>query len=330
MSVHFRASGEEVKLYQEDRLITGITLIEASAESDLSRFIHIPIDGETKYLDKEQFRRKFIKIDWDDERVSQIFRSLNEGSFECMTELLSTYQREKEELIETINTTRPFTLDIPDSILKKFENDRDVALARVKQCAYSYLSLPKRYQKDEEIAMISACGYSIFSSFPKEFQTQEKFYLKAIKNCFFVFKDLPDELKANEEVRLRAIQANGFVIQYIPKKERTESLILEALKETTMCLQFLPIEYKNNKELLLSVLSKQPKGFLFIDETLKEDKDFVLRLVSLNGLAIEFIDEFKSDRDVALAAIKQNGLAISYFPHEIQESIPMIIESFLE
>lgn len=85
---------------------------------------------------------------------------------------------------------------------------------------------------------------------------------------------------------------------------RTSGEEVKLYQEDRHCLKFLPIEYKNNKELLLSVVPKNPNAFYFIDKTLRKDKDFVLRLVSLNGLAIEIIDEFKSDRDVALAAIQ--------------------------
>ena len=56
------------------------------------------------------------------------------------------------------------------------------------------------------------------------------------------------------------------------------------------------------------ILSKDPSSFDYIDESLKNDRDFILSLLEKNGRVFYYIPmKFQSDRDFVVEAMRLNG-----------------------
>ena len=92
-------------------------------------------------------------------------------------------------------------------------------------------------------------------------------------------KDLPDEFKKDELIVLQAIQLD-------PKQ-----------------IEMLDLDFEH----------KTREAFFYADDSLKNNREFVLKAVGVNGSSIEYAnEEFKKDKEIALKAVSSREYRFSY------------------
>ena len=97
----------------------------------------------------------------------------------------------------------------------------------------------------------------------------------------FLLKDLPDEFKKDELIVLQAIQMGD--------KQQTS----------------LGDEYYFNGEYELP--------FCYADDSLKNNREFVLKAVGLNGSSIQYAKEgFKKDKEIILKAVSSPQISFAF------------------
>lgn len=96
------------------------------------------------------------------------------------------------------------------------------------------------------------------------------------------------------------VELNNMILEQL---KINKSLILELLTDIHLSL---------NKQYLLSIIRSKNNILNFISEKFKNDKDIVIKVVSLNGQEFKLIDEtLKDNKEVVLAAVKKSGYTIA-------------------
>jgi len=88
----------------------------------------------------------------------------------------------------------------------------------------------------------------------------------------------------------------------------------------------LPKELKSNKSFVLKaaeVLTRQHHAFLrYVDETLKDDKEVVLKVVSMVGDGLSNASmRLRNDKEVLLAAVKRDIYSLAFAEKELQDKL---------
>jgi hypothetical protein len=230
-----------------------------------------------------------------------------------------------------------------------FKDDSEIIEEAVKIDGNALFYATDRLQKNKSIAMTAVKSaatdnngaYRIFNSI--QYLRSDKDLIKeAIKygNGKGVFEFIIDEYKDNIEFGIELLNLNPslitddkFINTYITQNKFVTYLLNNLDNLDIIIPQKIIAKNSNNKDLILSILDvikKYPKHYLqktfeYIDIKLKDDKDFFVKAVILNGLFLEFAtSSIKNNYDVVLEAIKDNGISIYFANEELQKNESLI------
>lgn len=87
------------------------------------------------------------------------------------------------------------------------------------------------------------------------------------------------------------------------------------------------MEYRDNEKQALYIIEKNRyklnygQQFNLVSDRLKKDKNFILQVVKINGLLLQYVNEkLKDDEDVVFAAVKDNRLAFCYASERLRNN----------
>jgi tetratricopeptide (TPR) repeat protein len=76
---------------------------------------------------------------------------------------------------------------------------------------------------------------------------------------------------------------------------------------------------KNNQMLYYLAIENDPVLMYFADDSIKNDREFVMKILKVNGNVLDYVDEsFRSDREVALIALKSCPYAYTWVSEELK------------
>lgn len=160
------------------------------------------------------------------------------------------------------------------------------------------------------------------SSALSKYLDNEEVALAEIMKDEYKMQHVTYELRNDPTFMLKAIKANSGVFQFASKSFRNnKDLVLEAIR---LSKSGVPYETKNgvarnyydylkhvgsslkkDKDVAFAAYKKNSLEFEYIDESLKNDKDFILKLISIEGEYFyikNLSEELKNDRDIIVAA----------------------------
>lgn len=206
-------------------------------------------------------------------------------------------------------------IDILHYIPDHFKEDPDIALMAVNRNGKLYL-LSDKFKTNEEFLLNAMQAFpEHFQSVPTHLQNNREFISKSVKANGNVLRFLPFAYKSDGEIILAAVENKGLALQCILKVDMKENIVLAALKNNPEALEFAPDSYKKNEKIILDLL-KTENGehiFQYVHDSLIENKAFVLKAVSINGLILKDLpEELQDDEDVVKTATAQNKKALNY------------------
>lgn len=94
---------------------------------------------------------------------------------------------------------------------------------------------------------------------------------------------------------------------------------------TSLCfldLSFFDALLRDDEDVVFAAVNRHgSRDFYFASQRLKASKEFVLKVVGLNGLCVRWAaTELKQDKEVALAAVGENKAASAYLCAELQDN----------
>ncbi|EFC44723.1 predicted protein [Naegleria gruberi] len=85
---------------------------------------------------------------------------------------------------------------------------------------------------------------------------------------------------------------------------------------------------KKDREFILKAVKQYGYALEYADESLKKDREIVLKAVKQNGYTLEYADEsLKKDREIVLKAVKQNGYALEYADESLKKDREIVLEA---
>ena len=207
-----------------------------------------------------------------------------------------------------------------------FKKDRTVVLEAVKQNGESLKFAHNDLKKDSDIVLeaVKQNGKSLQFAH-EDFKKDRTVVLEAVRQNGESLKFAHNDLKNNKDFILEVVRQNGMLLQYIYLKS-DEDVILEAIKQNSESLQFA-YNHLKNKDFILKAVAVNGMALKFAHEDLKNNKDFILKAVAVNGMALKFAHEdLKKNKDFILKAVAVNGMALKFAHEDLKNNKDFILE----
>ncbi len=265
----------------------------------------------------------------------------------------------KQEAIDTVSKDGMKLEECSDEL----RNDKDVVEAAVANREKAMMFVPEKLKCDKEViqstsirskTLSSEMGIA-FSFVPEHIKDNEEMALIAISVFHGAFQYFSDRLKKDEAFLIRAGAKNHEIFRYLDSKYlKDEFFIAKVLNthpsyrmigtesfarllDTTILdnknmmnmilkkagyenFKYMSERLKNDKDYLLEILSSAPKTYEFLDYKFREDKEVALCAVIGDGMNLRLTSwALKEDRDVLLAAVKNNPHSIQFADDSLQD-----------
>ncbi|EFC44244.1 predicted protein [Naegleria gruberi] len=219
---------------------------------------------------------------------------------------------------------------------KELQNDADFVLRIVQQNGLALEHASYELRNNKEIVLVSVCnnGHALEFASPT-LQSDRDVVLEAIDNDGTSLRFASEALRTDKFLIHEAITKSGLsALRGVIIDDSDNDIIQKALeigfpskdirvpfddfihsvkmKNTNLFWKYIPNKWMKNKEFVLSVLRMEPLLLEYFTE-FKNNKQVVTEAIVLTGLALKFAgDKLKKDSDIVMEAILENPLAINY------------------
>ena len=199
-----------------------------------------------------------------------------------------TFWNDKEVVKQVFENDRD-SLQYASSTLK---NDRAFMFELMKVNHYAYDYIGESLRKDKELAELGLKWDSGRLKYMDEsFKDDPEIVLNAMKSYL--------QIKSFQYASERLRGDKKFIFSYMSAPAYTE------------ILKYATNAFKSNKQFMLEAIQKYPSSYRWIDESLKEDRDICLAVVSTEGRLLKLLPKkYHSDIEMVEAAVSNNGLAL--------------------
>ncbi len=181
------------------------------------------------------------------------------------------------------------------------------------------LALKYIENQTEEIIDIALRGNEIIFAHKYIKRPTKKIIVSLLKTGISL-RDINFYFKVEDvETALEAIHTNSDNYQYLPDKfTSNEEIAKQLLIKDSKNIRLLSYSFRNSIDFLISVLDTKnfvPYNYFLQDlgPDIQETKELIIKIVSKNGLTLEFANsDFKEDREVVIASICNDINALIY------------------
>jgi len=223
--------------------------------------------------------------------------------------------------------------------------DRDLVLSSVKNNNNNFEYAKDIFKKDKDFVfeVLGACYHNLMYA-DESLRKDREFILKIIKLYPYAFEYADESIKDKELALIAEKQADYLNMASLKKNGQgldlvdenitdNREFVTEVIKKNPMAYRSVSPRLKKDKELLLLAFkSINDYGIynmlMYADDTLKSDKELVLKILKLNSDQYKFIaPELKKDNDFILSIIKKTGKGLEYATKEQRSDKSLIIEA---
>jgi len=136
-------------------------------------------------------------------------------------------------------------------------------------------------------------------------------------------------LQSNKFFVLCSVNANGNNLRNTSMRFKDdEDVVIAAIKDRAESILYASERVKKNKKILLMAIKKNPKLFKLLtvsQEKLRNDKDFVLSVIKIDAMLLEFASEkLRDDKHIVFSAIKRDSPSIRYASSRLRKDSTVI------
>jgi len=183
------------------------------------------------------------------------------------------------------------------SLSTVLKNDKDIALALVKNQPHYVYQLGKKIVSHPELAayVLDQCDQLDYKDYKAHLKNRNHL-LRAVKHCpDTIIKNAGDAYKGDVNFILNALSGSKYGDGY-------KKIFMYASKHLRSDISFLK-----------RALAVKPDLFQEIDNHLKKRRDLALVAVQANGMALKYLfAEHRDDKEIILTALKNNPLALQF------------------
>ena len=218
-------------------------------------------------------------------------------------------------------------IDYADLILK---NNKEIVISAIKQDSFAIDYIGEEIKKDKDVLLeiIAQKGADSIKLLDEKYKSDKEVILKLLnckKNSFLISLDdeeEPDPIKFMSEEFLKDEQILEAAIQneWLKLDEVDSQLITKNIAKTAMIktenFDKLGDKFKSDPDVILEALKNEKTWgdseiFKKMDESLKTNKEFLIKAVNINGIIFNQIsDDLKKDKDIVLSAVSKNGFIL--------------------
>lgn len=216
-----------------------------------------------------------------------------------------------KKLVLTAISLNGYSLEYADEILKK---DKEVVLSAVSNSGGALQFVDNELKKDRQIVMqaVSTDGNALRYADPIFWKDRE-IVMTAINGSAYALEYADISLRQDREIVLKI--ANSYdsraIMFAVDDLKKDRELVLQAIKSDPSAFDFIDSSLKRDKHILSEVLSSifLSDAIMYVDNKLKNDREFVRNVLSRNGNFYEYISpELKKDRELILLTLSYDNL----------------------
>ncbi len=285
--------------------------------------------------DKEVVLAAFCKTPSSFRYASERLRGDKETVLEAMRYNVNVIQyanpelRDDEDVMYAVVCRNACLLSMASERLKN--NKRLVRKALENNCwAFEHASKALRSDKDLIRDLVKTGGRAsaiIFQWVDPSVWEDLDFIRQMVSVNPDIYRFVPKDLKGNRDMaRQVCINNPKDLWKEVPRTLQDDlDFLLEIAAQNGEIYIWIRGPHRSNRELIKAAVANCPKAAGHLPAKLARDRQFMIELMEINGLALEhLVGDFKySDKKIILAAVKQNPQALqnmqSKLTHEIKE-----------
>lgn len=189
-------------------------------------------------------------------------------------------------------------------------------------------------------------------NFARVLSHDKKDWMKNLKLNGLLLEFAPAELKKDKKIIERALISNNQAFRYVsPELKKDEDYLLELFAEFPAVIKYIDKNLRESPEFIRKAVKANPGVFIYVDERfrdnedivmtaicnlndsdsdlavfklaserLRKDKAFVIAIVSVDPMSLEFASqELRNDEEVVNAAVKEESGAINFASEELRQ-----------
>ena len=184
-----------------------------------------------------------------------------------------------------------------------------------------------------EILKLNVPTEIVLSFLPESFkQNNDDFYRDLFLEDPSVFMFCPEKMRADKAIVISAVSNDGKALEYASEELKADKEVaLAAISNNLIAFKYVPPSLALNHEISKIFISnvnidKDKETLEDLSKEIKTNKDFILELVTQNGLFLEYAsEELQSDKEIVLAAVTNNGEALRYANEEFLKSREFVL-----
>ena len=140
---------------------------------------------------------------------------------------------------------------------------------------------------------------------------EEKELLENHDITSLLFKKFRLNIWSNKEIVLNIVKYDGYYLKYVDKKfKRNKRVVYESVKNynrgSNEIFDYVDEELKSDKEFILKLIKEGYESiYPYINEELKMDRDYTLKLLRSNNYLFKYLDdEYKRDDEMIKEGLK--------------------------
>lgn len=168
--------------------------------------------------------------------------------------------------------------------------------------------------RDNEFVVMAAIRKNdyLFRYASERLRKDKEFVMMAVRESGFVLDGASSSLREDEAFIMAAVKVNGAALQGASEDlQDNKRIVLAAVADFYPALHYASRRLRQDKEVVMVAALRNRRALQYASRNLKEtleEKDFVLKLVAKDGLALRyFSDTLRYEREVAMTAIIQNS-----------------------
>jgi len=159
------------------------------------------------------------------------------------------------------------------------------------------------------LASVQKDGFKLRDVIP-EYKQDKRIVMAAIKQNVGAIIHAHEDLQRDTEIMLEVKKLDDLEYQARRNIDSKEVVMAEVQRDGTT-LQYHK-QYNKDEDIVMAAVKQNVEALEYANVSLRGDRDFALKVVQQNGLALLYLIGMQNDEDVVLAAVKQNGLALEY------------------
>lgn len=148
----------------------------------------------------------------------------------------------------------------------------------------------------------------------------------AVRSRGMALQYVSNDLKLDPDLVLEAVRNDGRALKYADESLRkNERVVMQAVQSDASALEYAAALAADTRVVMQLVVSPRLAtipaftSFQHASALLRRDRQLVLKIVSWNGLALQYAHHsLHGDREVVLAAVRNNGHALNYATSALQ------------